>query len=113
MCPIYKKKDHTDISNYRLITLLNTDYKILVKVLAIQLVDHIHSLIHEDQVGFIPRRSIFNQIRLAQSIIVLSILQPRTCLVTPQFEVRQVRQVGASRAHENEKLTRHVHLDIL
>jgi hypothetical protein len=69
MCPIYKKKDRTEISNYRPITLLNTDYKILTKVLAIQLVEHIHALIHEDQAGFIPQRSIFNQIRLAQSII--------------------------------------------
>jgi len=69
MCPIYKKKDRTEISNYRPITLLNTDYKILTKVLAIQLMDHIHSLLHENQAGFIPRRSIFNHIRLAQSII--------------------------------------------
>jgi hypothetical protein len=28
-----------------------------------------HTLIHEDQAGFIPRRSIFNHIRLARSII--------------------------------------------
>ena len=69
MCPIYKKKDRTEISNYRPITILNTDYKLLSKVLAIQLMDHIHSLIHEDQAGFIPRRSIFNHIRLAQTII--------------------------------------------
>ena len=69
MCPLYKKKDRTEISNYRPITLLNTDYKLLTKVLAIQLMDHIQSLVHENQAGFIPRRSIFNQIRLAQSII--------------------------------------------
>jgi ribonuclease HI len=69
MCPIYKKKDPTEISNYRPITLLNTDYKLLTKVLAIQLMDHINSLIHEDQAGFIPRRSIFNHIRLAKAII--------------------------------------------
>ena len=69
MCPIYKKKDPTEISNYRPITLLNTDYKLLTKVLAIQLMDHIEQLIHQDQAGFIPRRSILDQIKLAESII--------------------------------------------
>ena len=54
MCPIYKKKDPTDISNYRPITLMNTDYKLLTKVLALQLTHPIHSLVHEDQAGFIP-----------------------------------------------------------
>ena len=64
-----RKKDQTEISNYCPITLLNTDYKILTKVLALQLMDHIHSLVHENQAGFIPCRSIFDHIRLAQSII--------------------------------------------
>jgi exonuclease III/polyhydroxyalkanoate synthesis regulator phasin len=48
MCPIYKKKDPTDISNYRPITLLNTDYKLLTKTLAVQLMDNIEDLIHSD-----------------------------------------------------------------
>ena len=69
MCPIFKKKDPTEISNYRPITLLNTDYKILTKTLAIQLMDHIETLIHKDQAGFIPNRSIFDHIRLAKAII--------------------------------------------
>ncbi len=35
MCPIYKKNDRNEISNYRPITILNSDYKILTKVLAL------------------------------------------------------------------------------
>ena len=69
MCPIYKKKDKKEISNYRPITLLNTDYKLLTKVLAIQLMSQIPSMVHPNQAGFIPNRSIFDHIRLAKSII--------------------------------------------
>jgi hypothetical protein len=69
MCPVYKKKDPTDISNYCPITLLNTDYKLLTKVLALQLTKSAHHLVHPDQAGFIPRRLIFDLIRLANAII--------------------------------------------
>jgi hypothetical protein len=69
MCPIYKKKDPTEISNYRPITLLNTDYKILTKIMATQLMKEAQKLVHEDQAGFIPKRLIFNHIRLARAII--------------------------------------------
>ena len=62
MCPIYKKKDHTEISNYRPITLLNTDYKLLTKVLAIQLIENIKNMVHLDQAGFIPNCNILNHI---------------------------------------------------
>jgi len=69
MCPIFKKKDPTDIRNYRPITLLNTDYKLLTKVLAIQLLDHVSQLIHPDQAGFIPNQLIFDHIHLAKVIL--------------------------------------------
>lgn len=69
MCSLYKKKDPTKICNYRPITLLNTDYKILTKALALQLVHNIEHLIHPNQAGFIRKCSIFNQICLAKSII--------------------------------------------
>jgi hypothetical protein len=48
---------------------MNTDYKLLTKILALQLSDHVWDLIHSDQAGFIPRRSIFDHIRLAKAVI--------------------------------------------
>ncbi len=69
MSPIYKKKDRTEISDYRPITLLNTDYKLLTKVLALLLMEEIKRMLHPDQTGFVPKRSIFNNIRLATSIL--------------------------------------------
>jgi hypothetical protein len=69
MCPMYKKKDRTAIENYRPITLLNTDYKLLTKGLALQLIDAIKLMVHKDQAGFIPRRSIFNHIRLTKIML--------------------------------------------
>jgi ribonuclease HI len=69
MCPLYKKKDRTAIENYRPITLLNTDYKLLTKGLALQLIDSIKLMVHKDQAGFIPERSIFDHIRLTRIML--------------------------------------------
>lgn len=66
ICPIYKKKDPTIVENYRPITLLNTDYKLMTRALSLQLLDSIRTIIHRDQAGFIPGRSIFDHIRLSR-----------------------------------------------
>ena len=60
MCPIYKNKEADDIANYRPITILNTDYKILTKAIATHLTEVAPSVIHPDQAGFIRGRSTFN-----------------------------------------------------
>ncbi|KAL1945539.1 hypothetical protein VTO73DRAFT_2390 [Trametes versicolor] len=69
ICPIYKKKDKRDIGNYRPITLLNSDYKLMTKAIATKLVEYAPSIIHPDQAGFIPGRRIFDHIKLSKLMI--------------------------------------------
>jgi exonuclease III len=67
--PIYKKKNPEIIANYRPITLLNTDYKILTKALSIRLAAVAHEVINTDQAGFVKGRSIFDQVKTTKLVI--------------------------------------------
>ena len=69
ICPLYKKKDRRDIANYCPITLLNSDYKLFTKILALRLASSAPHIIHENQAGFIPGRVITDQICLTQMIL--------------------------------------------
>ena len=55
---LFKKGDRTQLQNWRPITLLNTDYKILTKALANRLKHTLPLLVHTDQTACIPGRTI-------------------------------------------------------
>ena len=57
------------IKNWRLLTLLNCDYKTATKVIANRLKTHLHKLINNDQTGFLKGRFIGENIRLIDSVI--------------------------------------------
>jgi len=69
MCPIYKKGDTTEISNYRPITVLNTDYKIMTRSLTTRITSVVPHLIHKDQAGFMKGRRIEDQTELVKLML--------------------------------------------
>ena len=66
-----KELQRDNLSNWRPISLTNTDYKVLAKLLANRLTTVITSIISPDQVGFIKGRNISTIIRLVDDTIDL------------------------------------------
>jgi hypothetical protein len=64
-----KDKDITNLKNWRPLTLLNSDYKILAKTLATRLNKVIDDIISQDKTGCIKGRSAFANIRSSIDII--------------------------------------------
>ena len=57
-------KDHSQMTNFRPISMLNNDYKLFAKILAMRMETAISSLIHLDQVVFIKGRLASNNMRI-------------------------------------------------
>lgn len=64
-----KNRDHLEIGNWRPITLLANDYKILSKALALRLQVLLPNIISEDQTGFMKGRSITDNIRKTIDVV--------------------------------------------
>ena len=66
---IYKKRDKTLIQNYRPISLLCADIKLLSRIIANRLKSSLQSVIHPDQQGFCPNSDIKRQIFISNEIM--------------------------------------------
>lgn len=64
-----KDVDRRRISNWRPISLLNTDNKILTKAMSLRLQPILNDIIHPDQTGFLPKRHIGDNLRTIQDVI--------------------------------------------
>lgn len=64
-----KDKDPVDYASYRPLSLLNADLKIYAKVLARRIQDHMSTLVHCDQTGFIKGRMTADNVRRLLHIV--------------------------------------------
>lgn len=64
-----KDSDRRKVGNWRPITLLNVDYKILTKAMSLRLQPVLGEIIHPDQTGFLPGRYIGENLRTIQDVI--------------------------------------------
>ncbi|CAM2117763.1 unnamed protein product [Caretta caretta] len=68
---LLKKGDLRDLRNWRSVSLLNTDYKIIVKAISLWLGSVLVDMIHPDQTYTVPDRSIFDNLFLVQDFLEL------------------------------------------
>ena len=63
------KKDPTQLKNWRPLTLLNVDYKILANIMALRMKEVLPNLIGPQQTGFMEERQITENIRRTMDVI--------------------------------------------
>ncbi|CAM4704037.1 unnamed protein product [Lepidochelys olivacea] len=66
-----KKGDLRDLRNWRPVSLLSTDYKIVAKAISLWLASVLADVIHPDQTYTVPDRSIFDNLFLVQDLLEL------------------------------------------
>ena len=66
---LYKKSERDDPRNYRPITLLNSDYKIMMRVLATRMATAVTQFVSDPQTGFVPDSF------LPENIMLLKLIQ--------------------------------------
>jgi len=78
---VYKRGERSDPANYRPITLLNTDYRLYAKVLALRLNPCLSAVIDPEQTAFVPGREIGENILTLQCLPHLLRRQGRWAVV--------------------------------
>ena len=66
---LFKKGERSNLANWRPIALINTDTKILTRILATRLNTYLTKVLNQSQFGFTPGRSIHQNINLTTNII--------------------------------------------
>ena len=76
-----KDKDLTELKSWRPLSLLNTDYKILAKILANRLKPALSDIINPDQIGYMKNRFCGENTRLIADVIDYCNLTTKPCIV--------------------------------
>lgn len=69
ICPLHKKGNIMDCGNYRGISLLQTAYKVLAKLLSMRLDPYYDNFLHDFQCGFRKQKSTIDQLHNVRQII--------------------------------------------
>lgn len=81
-----KNKDPLECGSYRPISLLNSDYKILTKILSLRLEQVIPSIISPDQTGFVKERPLFFNIRRLLNVVHSPCQSDSECILSMNAE---------------------------
>ena len=68
---LFKKAERALLSNWRPISLLNTDYKILAKALLARLSRVLANILSDDQTCGVPGRTILNNVFILRDLVVI------------------------------------------